>query len=82
MCSYVGTLGPMSASHRRLGTLVTHGDPMARPNSVTCIVWNRRLSLNPNLSHGNQTLTGTSVLLKIDRGFEWQTVDEYRRGRT
>ena len=40
-----------------------------RPNRVLHVVWNRGLTTNPNLLQGRQTLTGTTVLLKLQWGF-------------
>ena len=40
-----------------------------RPNRILHVVWNHGLTLNPNLLQGRQTLTGTTVLVKLDWGF-------------
>ena len=40
-----------------------------RPNRILHVVWNHGLTLNPNLLQGQQTLTGTTVLVKLDWGF-------------
>ncbi|MDE2451783.1 MAG: carbohydrate binding family 9 domain-containing protein [Gammaproteobacteria bacterium] len=40
-----------------------------RPNRILHVVWNHGLTLNPNLLQGRQTLTGTSVVVKLDWGF-------------
>ena len=41
-----------------------------RPNRILRVVWNHGLTLNPNLLQGQQTLTGTSVLVKVDWGYD------------
>jgi len=40
-----------------------------QPNRILHVVWNHGLTLNPNLLQGRQTLTGTSVIVKLDWGF-------------
>ena len=40
-----------------------------RPNRILHVVWNRGLTSNPNLLQGRQTLSGTTVLVKLDWGF-------------
>jgi len=40
-----------------------------RPNRVLHVVWNHGLTLNPNLLQGRQTLSGTTVLAKLEWGF-------------
>jgi hypothetical protein len=40
-----------------------------QPNRTLHLVWNHGLSLNPNLLQGRQTVTGTSIVLKLDWGF-------------
>ena len=40
-----------------------------RPNRILHVVWNHGLTLNPNLLQGQQTLTGTSFVVKLDWGF-------------
>ena len=40
-----------------------------RPDRTLHVVWNHGLTLNPNLLQGQQTLTGTSVVVKLDWGF-------------
>ncbi|HEV2269065.1 MAG TPA: DUF5916 domain-containing protein [Steroidobacteraceae bacterium] len=40
-----------------------------QPNRILHVVWNHGLTLNPNLLQGRQTLTGTTVLVKLDWGF-------------
>jgi hypothetical protein len=40
-----------------------------QPNRILHVVWNRGLTLNPNLLQGHQTLTGTTVVVKLDWGF-------------
>jgi hypothetical protein len=40
-----------------------------QPNRILHVVWNHGLTLNPNLLQGHQTLTGTSVVVKLDWGF-------------
>ena len=40
-----------------------------RPDRSLHVVWNHGLTLNPNLLQGHQTLTGTSVVVKLDWGF-------------
>ena len=41
-----------------------------QPNRILHLVWNRGLTLNPNLLQGSHTVTGTSVVVKLDWGFE------------
>jgi Domain of unknown function (DUF5916) len=40
-----------------------------RPNRILHVVWNHGLTLNPNLLQGQQSLTGTTVLMKLQWGF-------------
>jgi hypothetical protein len=40
-----------------------------QPNRILHVVWNHGLTLNPNLLQGRQTVTGTSVVVKLDWGF-------------
>ena len=40
-----------------------------RPNRILHVVWNHGLTSNPNLLQGQRTLTGTTVLVKLDWGF-------------
>ena len=40
-----------------------------RPNRTLHVVWNHGLTLNPNLLQGQQTVTGTSIVVKLDWGF-------------
>ncbi|HEY7887015.1 MAG TPA: carbohydrate binding family 9 domain-containing protein [Steroidobacteraceae bacterium] len=40
-----------------------------RPNRILHVVWDHGLTLNPNLLQGRQTLTGTTLLVKLDWGF-------------
>jgi len=41
-----------------------------QPNRVLHLVWNHGLTLNPNLLQGSHTVTGTSIVVKLDWGFE------------
>ncbi|HWF97676.1 MAG TPA: carbohydrate binding family 9 domain-containing protein [Steroidobacteraceae bacterium] len=40
-----------------------------RPNRILHVVWNHGLTLNPNLLQGGHSLSGTSVIVKLQWGF-------------
>ncbi|MGH8290898.1 MAG: carbohydrate binding family 9 domain-containing protein [Steroidobacteraceae bacterium] len=42
-----------------------------QPDRILHLVWNHGLTLNPNLLQGEQTVTGTSIVVKLDWGFEY-----------